>query len=333
MNSRRTYIIAEMACSHEGDHSLARKIIDGAGNAGSDAIQFQVWSLADMIAPQHPDYDRLKKIELSRQAWSDLATYTRERYPEMKIIACVYEQGSVDFCEEINVDAYKLHSADLSNPYLIKYLSQTNKRTDLCVGASTIDEIQKAIEWIRAVSNSEIWLMYGYQGFPTPTNAINLDYMIKLRDLFNLPVGYQDHSDADSEAAFWIPAAAVGMGVDAIEKHITHDRSFKGIDHEAALNPVEFSRFVSMVREIRKSKGLSTPRPFSNEELKYRKYSRKSLVAAHDLKIGTQISEDDFLVMRAESLGLPPDQVHRIIGRTTIRNIKAFHLVLEKDLN
>ena len=333
MNSHGIYIIAEMACSHEGDFSLAKKIIDGAGNAGSDAIQFQIWSLIDMVVPHHPDYKRLKRIELTREEWSDLTTYTREQHPTMKIVACVYEHGSVDFCEKINIDAYKLHSADLSNPSFIKYLSQTNKRIDLCVGASTLDEIQKAVEWIQGSSNAEIWLMYGYQNFPTPIDVINLDYMITLRDLFNLPIGYQDHSAADSEAAYWIPAAAVGMGVDIIEKHITHDRSFKGIDHEAALNPVEFSRLVSMVREIEKAKGLSTPRPFSKEELEYRKYSKKSLVAAHDLKIGTQILENDLLVMRAESLGLPPDQLHRLIGRTTIRNIKTFHSVLEDDVS
>lgn len=333
MEFHKTYIIAEMACSHEGDSSLARKIIDGAGEAGSDAIQFQIWSLVDMVVPHHPDYDQLKKIELSRQEWFDLATYTRERFPKMKIIACVYEQGSVDFCEKINVDAYKLHSADLSNPYLVRDLSQTKKRIDLCVGASTIDEIQKAIEWIRNVSDSDIWLMYGYQNFPTPIQVINLAYMMKLRDLFKLPIGYQDHTDADGEAAFWIPAAAVGMGVDVIEKHITHDRLLKGTDHESALNPEEFLRFVSMVREIERAKGLSTPRPFNEEELKYRKYSKKSLVAARDLKVGTKISEEDLIVMRADSLGLPPDQAYRIVGRTTNRKIKAFHLVLESDLS
>jgi sialic acid synthase SpsE len=333
MKREGTYIIAEMACSHEGKLDLAKKIIDASGRAGSNAIQFQIWSLNKMVVPYHPDFSTLKKIEFSREKWSELAIYAAEEYPEMDIIACIYEHDSVDFCEKINVDAYKLHSADLSNPYLIKHVSQTNKRIDLCIGASTIDEIQKAVEWIQNGSDSNIWLMYGYQNFPTPTDAINLDYMMKLHDLFNLPIGYQDHSDADSEAAFWIPAAAVGMGVDVIEKHITHDRLLKGIDHEAALNPDEFSRFVTMVREIEAAKGLSTPQPFSVEELKYRKYSKKSLVATHDLKAGTKISDDDFLFMRADALGLPPDQANRIIGKTLKRDIKAFHLILENDIN
>ena len=325
----RTHIIAEMACSHEGDPVLAHKIIDGAGLAGADSIQFQIWSLKDMVVPHHPDYPMLTRIELSRDVWRGLANYVREKYPAMQIIACVYERGSVDFAESIAVDAYKLHSADLSNPLLISHVAQTNKRIDLSVGASTTGEIQSALEWI---GGRDTWLMYGYQGFPTPTDAINLDYMMKLKQLFELPIGYQDHSDANLPGAFWLPAAALGMGVDVLEKHITHDRSYKGIDHEAALNPDEFARFVEMVREIEAARGHSTPRSFSPQEVKYRKYSKKSLVASRDLPEGHRIAADDLLFMRADSLGLPPDQTERLLDRKLRRPIAAYHLVTEDDL-
>jgi sialic acid synthase SpsE len=253
----------------------------------------------------------------------------RDKYPAMQIIACVYERSSVDFAQSIDVDAYKIHSADLSNPVLINYVAQTNKRIDLSVGASTTAEMQSALEWI---GGRDTWLMYGYQGFPTPTDAINLNYMIKLKQLFELPVGYQDHSDANLPAAFWLPAAALGMGVDVLEKHITHDRSYNGIDHEAALNPDEFARFVEMVREIEAARGHSTPRPFSPEEVKYRKYSKKSLVASRDLAEGHVIAADDLLFMRADSLGLTPDQAERLVNRKVRRPIAAYHLVTEDDL-
>jgi sialic acid synthase SpsE len=328
--SSRRYIIAEMACSHDGDPALARKIIDGAGQAGADAVQFQIWKLAEMMVPHHPDFDTVSQIELSREEWTDLAHYVRERYPAMEIVACVYERSSVDFCQEIAVDAYKLHSADLSNPYLVRYVAQTRKRIDLSVGASTLDEIQKAVSLINQTSDSPIWLMYGYQNFPTRTDEVNLRYMMKLKHLFELPLGYQDHSDADTEAAFWLPAAAMGMGVDILEKHITYDRSLKGIDHEAALNPDEFANFVHMVRTLEGAMGISTPRPFSQEEQKYRKYSKKSLVAARDLQAGTIITEDDLTFMRADDLGLPPDQSHRLSGRRTKQRVEQYHLVREE---
>lgn len=329
---RKIFVIAEMACSHEGDPALARKIIDGAGAAGADAIQFQIWLAQDMMVPQHPAFATLQRIELSRQAWSELAAYVRQNYPRLQIIACVYERASVDFAESLGVDAYKLHSSDLSNPYLVEYVAATGKRIDLSVGASTVEEIRTAVEWIRNSSDSEIWMMYGYQNFPTPTDAIHLDYMLKLRQLFEFPVGYQDHSDGNAPAAFWLPAAAAGMGVEILEKHITHDRAAKGIDHEAALNPEEFARFTAMLREIEAAKGSGRPRSFSAEELKYRKYSKKSLVASRTLPAGSEIGEGDLLFMRAEELGLPPDQSGRLLGRTTRREIPAYQLVLEEDV-
>jgi len=327
-----------MACSHEGNPALARKIIDGAGTAGADAVQFQIWARGEMVVPHHPDFPLLARIELSRATWSDLAKYVRDKHPAMQIIACVYERSSVDFAESIGVDAYKIHSADLSNPFLINHVAQTKRRIDLSVGASTIGEIQSALEAItasagdNASNQTDIWLMYGYQGFPTPTNAINLTYMMKLKHLFELPIGYQDHSDANLPAAFWLPAAAVGMGVDVLEKHITHDRSYKGIDHEAALNPDEFRSFVEMVREIEAAKGHSTPRPFSPEEVKYRKYSKKSLVASRELAEGHEIGSEDLMFMRADSLGVSPDQAYRLVNRKTKRRIPAYHLVTEDDL-
>src|ERR1044072_8376712 len=97
---KRTHIIAEMACSHEGDPALARKIIAGAGADGAESIQFQIWSLKDTVVPHHPDYPMLTRIELSRDSWRDLANYSRDRYDAMKIIACVYERRSVDFAEQ-----------------------------------------------------------------------------------------------------------------------------------------------------------------------------------------------------------------------------------------
>ena len=145
-------------------------------------------------------------------------------------------------------------------------------------------------------------------------------------------IGYQDHSDADTDAAFWLPAVAVGMGLDILEKHITHDRSLKSIDHEAALNPEEFSRFVTMVREIEAAKGIAIPKPFSADELKYQKYAKKSIVARQDLPAGSRVTENDLLFMRSDGIGLPPDQAYRLIGRVTNRGIAAYYLILEDDV-
>ncbi len=330
--SDRIHIIAEMACSHEGDPELGRKIIDAAGAAGADAIQFQIWKLSDIVVPYHPNFQNMSKLEMSREQWASLVAHTRDSFPQMNIIACVNDRKSVDFCQKVGVDAYKLHSSDLSNPYMLEYVAKTEKRIDLSVGASTIEEIQNALHLIQSTSEPEIWLMYGHQNFPTPTDSINLNFMKKISRLFELPIGYQDHSDGNSDAAFWLPAVALGIGVQILEKHITHDRSQKGADYESALNPDEFFRFVKMVREIEKAKGCSIPKRFSDEELKYRKYSKKSIVAARDLPKGHLLKDIDLLFMRTPEPGLPPDQSARLIGAKTNSGIKAFNLIQIKDI-
>lgn len=328
----KTYIIAEMACSHEGDPALARTIIDAAAQAGADAIQFQIWIASHMMVPHHPAYPTLLHLEMPHQTWRELAEYTRQHYPDIHIIACIYEHASLDFCEHIGVDAYKLHAADLTNPSFIAAVAATGRRVDLSVGAATLNEIQTAVQCIHTTSSSPVWLMYGYQNFPTPTDAIHMRFMATLQHLFGLPVGYQDHSDAESEAAFWLPAAAAGMGIAIQEKHITHDRSYKGADHQAALNPDEFIRFVQMLRTIDAAHGNARPRPFLPEEEHYRAYARKCIVARRDLAPGTVVTKDDVLFMRADRPGLPPDQVQRLLGHCTRRAIPAYHVMCDDDV-
>lgn len=332
MNEDKTLIIAEMACSHEGDPNLAIKIIDGAAEACADAVQFQIWSLIHMMAPQRPEYEPLKKIELKRDEWSDLVAYTREKYPKMQIYVCVYEHQSSDFIKSLDIDGFKLNSSDLSNPYVLDKVAATGLPINLSIGASTLTEIQTAIERIKKVSQAKITLMYGYQNFPTAIEDIHLNYMMKIKELFELPIGYQDHCDADTKAAFWIPALSAGMGINVLEKHITHDRSLKGIDYQSALNPDEFKYFVSMVRELEAAKGMSIPKAFSPDELKYRQFQKKSIVAARDLKAGERLQEKDINFLRASELGIAPDKVGKVIHQTVKQDIAAYQIIREDDL-
>ena len=65
---RSVYVVAEMACSHDGNLDYARRIIDGAANAGADAVQFQVWKAEQIAVPSHPAYSTLKKSNWSPDA-------------------------------------------------------------------------------------------------------------------------------------------------------------------------------------------------------------------------------------------------------------------------
>lgn len=328
---RSSFIIAEMACSHDGSVELAEKIIDGAIEAGANAIQFQIWRHQDMVVPSHPDVDLLRKLELSHAQWEKLTEYVRKKAPGMEIIACVYDSASGEFAHELGVNAFKIHTADLSNPLLLRKIAEFGKRIDLSVGSSTFEEISDAISWIGEEGDPKIWLMYGKQLFPTEVADAEILQAVTLAEAFELPVGYQDHSDADSDEAFSLPIAARGAGLWIQEKHVTHDRAKKGADHQAALNPDEFKRFVNSIRTIDAAMGDGRPHPFSEAEKKYRKYSKKSLVASRGLPRNHTLEEEDVLILRANQLGLSPDRLCSIVGKTLKKTIKAFE-VLDDDL-
>ena len=333
MSNNKIYVIAEMACSHDGSPDLARTIIDGAGKAGADAIQLQIWSLAHMLTPDHQVYDVCAKIELTQDQWKGIVDHSRKYYPRMDIYCCVFEYQSIGFIDALGIDGYKLNSSDLSNPYALDCVAATGKKINLSIGASTLIEIRSAIERIRKKSHAEITLMYGYQNFPTAVADIHLNYMNTIKELFKLPVGYQDHCDAETQSAFWVPALAAGMGASVLEKHITHDRSLKGVDYQSALDPDEFKSFVHMARELESAKGTGAPRPFSNDELKYRKFQKKSIVAARHLKAGERLQEKDIHFLRAAELGLPPDQVDRVTNKTLKRDIPMYKNISEEDVS
>lgn len=321
----QTYVIAEMACSHDGDVLHAKAIIDGAGSAGANAIQFQIWQAKNMMAPTHKDFPLLQKIELSYAQWEDLYLYSKQRFPKMDVIACVYDTESIGFCDELEVDAYKIHNADLTNPLLVKQVARSQRRIDLSVGGALPNEIEACLGWIRSINKSEIWMMYGLQNFPTSPSEISIGHLLALSKQYDCPVGYQDHSDPEDLAAYWLPAVAVSQGVRVIEKHMTHDRSKKGVDHQAALNPDEFDRFVKMIRGVEiATRSTSTERALSQAEEQYRQYARKSILFARDLPSGHTLTENDFLFLRADTMGVSPHLAEGYLGKQLTKTVNQY---------
>ncbi len=87
-----------------------------------------------------------------------------------------------------------------------------------------------------------------------------------------------------------------------------------------------------MVRSIDKAKGVAIPREFSDDERKYREFQKKSVVASRDLSSGSIICLDDLSFLRAETLGLPPDQFESLIGKTLIHDIHVHQTLSEDDV-
>ena len=202
------YVIAEMACAHDGDIGKAKRLIDAAVSSKADAIQLQFFSRKDLMTPYHEAYDLLGKLEFSHQEWKEIYGYARRW--DIHIFACTYDVPSAQLATQLGVDGIKLNSSDLSNPELLEIVARSKIPYTLGTGASTVEEIAQAIETSLQHGGDQIIIMHGVQNFPTEIESAQIHKVKILQSVFPFPVGYQDHTNASEPFSRVIDLLALG---------------------------------------------------------------------------------------------------------------------------
>jgi len=333
-NDYPVFIIAEMAWAHDGSLKKAKKIIKGAANAGANAISLHITNMEDYMVKDYGCsagqtvsigkeklniYKYLEKINLKDKEWKELISYAKG----LGLTICVMPNDfkSLSLCKKIKPDMYVIAAACFVEEDFVIEIAKEKKPVILRIGGATLAEIKKVVSLVKKHGSKKIILLPGIQLYPTKTEDTNLNLIPTLIKTFKLPVGVADHIDAESELALIVPLLAIPLGAVVIEKHITHDRSLKGEDIEAALNPDEFKKFVGYVREAEKSLGKSRFGKLSEGELKYRNVSRKRTVAAEEIKKNEKITKNKIIFKRADK-GIYPNESKFLIGRFAKKNIQ-----------
>jgi len=327
--SRQVFIIAEMAQSYEGSFDYAQALVLAAAEAGAEAVKFQIFDADELAVPGHKYYDLYKMLEMPVRDWKALRDLTHAR--GMQFMSDVFGLTSARMlAEDVKLDAYKVHAADILNLPLIEYLARQGKRLYLSTGGSSEEELGNAIRLIRAAGNSDICLLHGYQASPTPIEESPLRRMAMFRRRFNVSVGCQDHVDGEDELAIYWPMVAVAAGADVIEKHLTLNRADKKEDYVSALHPDEFARMVKLIR--RTEAGLGTGDwNLTSLENTYRQQMTKRVVVSKPLQAGHVLAADDLTLKRHYQEGgfydMPP-----ILGRRVNQQCRPNDLVVEAML-
>jgi sialic acid synthase SpsE len=313
------YIIAEMACSHDGDVEKAKRLIESAVSAKADAIQLQFFSRKDLVTPDHDTYELLGRLQFSQRRWREIYGYARQG--SIHVFACTYDLPSARLAIQLGVDGIKLNASDLSNPDLLKVVAESGIPFTLGTGASTVEEIAEAVKTSALHGGHQMILMHGIQNFPTAIEDAHVNKVSMLSSLFPFPVGYQDHTDAAEPMSRVVDLLAIGSGACVIEKHITLDRSEKGTDYQAALEPDEFREFVKMLRVAERAMGPRTIKRLTKSDRQYRQFQKKTIVAIKDKRPGDTLQRKDIAFLRTKKGGLPPTEIDRILGKTLVRSV------------
>lgn len=218
------------------------------------------------------------------------------------------------------VPAYKIASADITNHPLLRHIAQKGKPILLSTGASTIEEIDTALEIIRAESSVEVCLLHCILDYPTAKQDANLAMIEHLDQVYpNCQVGYSDHVPPDQSIVTLL--GAVVRGASIIEKHFTLDKELDGNDHYHAMNPDDVRRFRENVDIFRTTTGQRHKEPI-DVEMDSREYARRSIIATTEIPAGKEIQHSD-LAMKRSGTGISPELLDVVVGRAASSDIAA----------
>ena len=319
------FIIAEAGVNHNGDISLAKKLVDVAVDAGSDAVKFQTFKSEGVVTKQADtaDYarknigknikqiDLIKKYELKYNDFEILKDYCDKK--NIIFLSTPHSFDAIDFLEDL-VPAYKFGSGDLTNIPALKYAAKKGKPMILGTGMSTLDEIKTAIKAIKREGNNNIIALHSTTNYPCSFEEVNLNAMLTMKEKLDCLVGYSDHT-----LGVTVPIIAVALGAVLIEKHFTIDRKLPGPDHKASLEPNELKEMVEEIRNIEKILGSFEKKPTKSEE-EIMKIVRKSLVAKKDIEKGSIIKKEMIDIKRPGS-GIKPSEINQVLGKKAKKRI------------
>lgn len=319
------FIIAEAGVNHNGSVKLAKKLIDVAKNSGADAVKFQSFRAEKLVSlktekanyqirsKEKNQYEMLKRLELSFDEFKELKEYSDAK--NIEFIITPYDTQSIDFFNRLNIDKFKISSADLTNKKLIKNVAESNKSIILSLGMASFREIKRTVDFIIHLGNKNIIMMHCTTAYPTSYDQVNMNFLRLLKKKFSFPVGYSDHT-----IGIEISVMAASLGAKFIEKHLTLDKSMEGPDHFASSDPREFKNMVQAIRHIEYAFGESN-KVLTKEERDNLFFMRRSVHAARRMKKGTIIKEDDIELIRPDN-GISPWCYDFVVGKELKNEIK-----------
>jgi N,N'-diacetyllegionaminate synthase len=330
----KVFIIAEAGVNHNGSIELAKKLIDVAVEAGADAVKFQTFKADKLVSKtaKKADYQRkttnadesqyamIKKLELNKAAHRLLIDYCNEK--KITFLSTPFDDESIDMLDAFGMTIFKIPSGEITNLPYLRHIGSLRKKVILSTGMSDIYDVESALEVLikSGTDKKEITVLHATTEYPCPISEVNLRAMNTLGAKFGVKVGYSDHTQGIE-----IPIAAIALGACVIEKHFTLDRSMKGPDHNASLEPNELKSMVHSIRHVEQALGDGVKQP-TKSEMNNMMTIRKSVVASRDIKCGETLSLDNITVKRPGT-GISPMRWDVVLGSVAKRNFLADELI------
>lgn len=252
------FIIAELGINHNGDLSIAKKLIDVAVLARCDAVKLQKRTIDKVYTKEHLDSprespwgdtqrDQKEGLEFGREEYNKIDRYCNER--GIIWFASAWDVDSQKFLRSYDLKYNKIASAMIVHNDLLREVASEGKHTFISTGMSSLKDIDRAVQIFRD-ANCPFELMHCISTYPMMDEDANLRCIEKLRTRYKCNVGYSGH-----EVGLAVSYAATAFGITSLERHITLDRAMYGSDQASSVEPGGLIQLVGAVRKIEKALG------------------------------------------------------------------------------
>lgn len=331
-------VIADIGANFDGSLEKAKRLALAAKQAGADVVKIQSFLAEKIVSGKgfssmklkgvHGSWGRpvdevFREAEFKREWHKEFFAYGREI--GIMATSAPYDFAAVDLMEQCGVDFYKIGSGDITWPEILKYIAEKNKPIILSTGASTLAEVNEAVEVIKSTGNKDLVLLQCITNYPSKIASANLNVLKTYQQVFGCIVGYSDHSPGDL-----VVLAAVALGAKVIEKHFTLNKKDAGPDHPHSMEPAEFVKMIERVRQLEKALG-SGSKIVVEEEAETVIVQRRSLYAKIAMPKGAEIKKDMLIELRP-ALGILPKFKPMVVGKKAKRDIAAGEVVKWEDL-
>lgn len=343
-----TYIIGEIGQNHNGSVELAKVIIDLAsreikdevfGNTlkGMDAIKLtkrdlkQELSNSQMSRPYNTPNsfgktygEHREFVELSDEEHFEVYKYAKGKGLDFVDTLCAI--GCLSILNLFTPDRLKVASRDLTNLPLLDAMAETKIPIILSTGMSGKKELDEALNVITR-HHSDISILHCVSQYPTAPHNVNFNTIKYLQKHYGeYVIGYSDHT-----IGIAAPVAAVALGAQIIEKHITLDRRMKGTDQAGSLGPDGVNR---MVRDIRLTDiGMGVEDIFVVDDTSAAKEKlERSIATKRDMKAGEVLAVDDIHLLSPGD-GFKWHEKELVIGKALGIDVNANEIIYSSHLN
>ena len=325
--NNKPYIIAEFSGNHNGDINNFFKLINVAKKAGADAIKLQTFK-PDKITINSSNKNFLVKHKFKK--WNNKTLYDlyKEAYTpwewhipilnkakknNLQFISTPFHNSAVDFLDKIGVSSFKIASFEFNDHNLIEYTSKKGKPMILSTGMASKKEIDINYKLLKKELKNNFAFLKCSSSYPASINDLNLNTIDKLKEDYNCPIGYSDHSVGDFAAI-----SAISKGACIIEKHVCLDKK-TGIDSDFSQTPDEFIDFIKKCNQTWLSLGKIKFGPTKSEKESFK--NRRSLFAIKQINKNEKFTFDNIASVRPSN-GLKPIFLKKLLGK----NQKKFNI-------